>query len=126
MSLKLLNVTKIIIENGSLWTAYYASITKSLPFPPSQSYMLTLFMSPTSPTMAWHSMKILRDTTKHLNPNQSIVMVADQSFFALAKKIQWKFPQTKFVRESFLVILGLMHTKKMLWSVSADWFDCSG
>ena len=76
--------------------------------------------------MAWHAMKILRDTTKHLNPNQSVVMVADQSLFALAKKLQWKLPQTKFVREYFLVILGPMHTEKLLWSVSADWLDCSG
>ena len=74
-------VTKTIIEDGSQWlddgdkvleknnlqnaeliswATYLASITEPPPFPPFQSYTLPLFMeSPTSPTMAWHAMKIL-------------------------------------------------------------------
>ena len=66
----------------------------------------------TSPIMAWHAIKILRDTAKHFNPNQTAVIVAEQSLFSLAKKLQWKSPQTEFGRESFLVILGPMHTEK--------------
>ena len=125
---------KKVLEKDSLedgewisWAAYHASITEPPPFPPSQSYMLPLFMeSPTSPTMALHAMKIIRDATNYLNPNQTPVMVADQPLFFLTKKLQWKFSQTELGEDSFLVILGPMHTEKMLWSVSGDWLDCSG
>ena len=75
-------VTKIIIEDGFQWlpvddvnklleknnlhdgewiswATYLASITEPPLFPPFQSYMLPLFLeSLTSPTMAWHAMKI--------------------------------------------------------------------
>ena len=58
------------------WATYLASITEPPLFPPFQSYMLPLFMeSLTSPTMAWHAMKILSVATKYLNPNQTPVMV---------------------------------------------------
>ena len=64
--------------------------------------------------MAWHTMKILRATTKYLNPNQTpvmSVMVADQPLFSLAKELQWKFARAEFGEDSFLVLLGLMHTE---------------
>ena len=109
------------------WAAYYASITEPTSFIPSKSYMLPLFTeSPTSPTMAWHAMNVLRQTINYLNPGQTPVMVADQPLFTLAKKLQWKFPQTELGENSFLVTLGPMHTEKMLWSVSGDWLDGSG
>ena len=61
------------------WATYHANITEPPPFPLSQSYTLPLFMEfPTSPTMAWHAMKILSAATKYLNPHQTPVMVGDQ------------------------------------------------
>ena len=53
-------------------------------------------------------------------------MVADQPLYTLAKKLQWKFPDTEYGEDSFLVMLGPMHTEKMLWSVSGNWLDGSG
>ena len=109
------------------WAAYYASIAEPVSFIPTKSYMLPLFTeSPTSPAMAWHAMKVFCQAINYLNPGQTLVMVADQPLFTLAKKLQWKFPQTQLGEDSFLVILGPMHTEKMLWSVSGDWLDGSG
>ena len=115
---------------GGEWlscAAYFASITEPTSLPPAKSYMLPLFTeSPTSPTMAWHAMKVLCKAVNYLNPGQIPVMVAEQSLFMLAKKLQWKFPQTELGEDSFLVILGPMHIEKMLWSLSGDWLDGSG
>lgn len=109
------------------WAAYHASNTEPVSSPPAESYMLPLFTeSPTSPTMAWHAMKVLCEAINYLNPGQTPVIVADQPLFTLAKKLQWKFPQTELGEDSFLVTLGPMHTEKMLWSVSGDWLNGSG
>ena len=40
-----------------------------------------------------------------------VIMVGNQPIFSQAKKLQWKFPHTEFVEDSFLVILGAMHTE---------------
>jgi hypothetical protein len=44
----------------------------------------------------------------------------------LAKQLQWKYPESEMVEESFLVIFGAMHFEKMLWSVSGDWLHGNG
>ena len=79
------NVNKLLeknnLEDGEWisWATYHANITEPPPFPLSQSYTLPLFIEfPTSPTMAWHAMKILSAATKYLNPHQTPVMVGDQ------------------------------------------------
>ena len=76
--------------------------------------------------MVWHGMTVLYRAISYLNPGQTPVMVADEPLFTLAKKLQWKFPQTDHGEDSFLVTLGAMHTEKMLWSVSGDWLNGSG
>ncbi len=122
-------LTKQTLEPGEWisWAAYYASITQPPATPPTKSYMLPLFTaSPNSPAMIWHGMKVLRQAISYLNPGQTPVMVADQPLFTLAKKLQWKFPQTDHGEDSYLVTLGAMHTEKMLWGVSGDWLDGSG
>lgn len=109
------------------WAAYYASTLPHPCNPPAQSHMLPLFTeSPTSSTMVWHGMKIIQQITSYLNPGQIPIMVADQPLFTLAKKLQWKFPESAYGENSLLVMLGPMHTEKMLWSVSGDWLDGSG
>ncbi len=118
-----------VIEPGEWisWAAYHASITEPPATPPTKSYMLPIFIeSSNSPIMVWHGMTVLHRAISYLNPGQTPVMVADQPLFTLAKKLQWKFPQTDHGEDSFLVTLGAMHTEKMLWSVSGDWLNGSG
>ena len=109
------------------WAAYYVSITEPPATSPTKSYMLPLFTeSSNSLAMVWHGMKVLRQAINNINPGQTPVMVADQPLFTLAKKLQWKYPQTEHGEDSFLVTLGAMHTEKMLWGVSGDWLDGGG
>ena len=72
------------------WAAYYAGITAPPATSPTKSYMLFLFTeSPNSPAMVWHEMKVLSQAINNINPGQTPVIVADQSLFTLAKKLQW-------------------------------------
>ena len=75
------------------WSAYHASI-QTIAIPPSAIIaLLPLFMdSVHSVAMMKHSMTIVQATVQHLNPSQVPVVIADQPLFALAKQIQWPWP----------------------------------
>lgn len=103
----LLSKDTLAADEWISWAAYYASKTEASVTPPTKSYMLPLFTeSPNSPIMVWHGMKVLRRAIAYLNPGQTPVMVADQPLFTLAKKLQWKFPQSEHGEDSFLVTFG--------------------
>ena len=74
-------------------SAYHASIqTTEIP-PAAIIALLPLFMdSAHSVAMIKHSMTIVQATVQHLNPGQVPVLTADQPLFALAKQIQWTWP----------------------------------
>jgi len=44
--------------------------------------------------MIKHFMSIVKAVVKHLNPDQAPVLTADQPLFALAKQIQYAWPDT--------------------------------
>ena len=107
-----------------------------------------------SPVTVNHCMKMIVKATSHLNPGltrllgrileepvhtlepsavgargdssygQTPVMVGDQPLFTLAKRLQWRHPNTDIAEGNFLVMIGAMH-EKMLWTVSADWLEHS-
>lgn len=52
-------------------------------------------------------------------------MVVDQPLFTFAKKIQWKYSDD-FGENKFVVMLGAIHTEKMLYECLGDWLDGSG
>ena len=109
------------------WATYYASITEPPATPPTKAYILPLFTeSPNFPVMVWHQIKVLCQVISYINPGQTPGMVANQLLFPLAKKHQSQFPQTEHGDDSYLVILQVMHTVKVRWSVSGNWLDSSG
>ena len=112
-------------EGWISWAAYnavkfgqVAGITPSMMFP--------LFRGPAhSPMMIYHGMNVIIAVSNHLNPGQTPIMTVDQPFFTIAKKIQWKFPDTHGENQ-FVVILGAMHTEKMVLDMLGDWLEGSG
>ena len=70
------------------------------------SSLLPLFTeSSKSAAMMYHSMNIGKQAVQHLNPGQVPFITVDQPLFALAKKIQWNFPDV-FGEDKFVVLLG--------------------
>ena len=45
-----------------------------------------------SPAMVRHLMDLIMDITSKVNNGQAAVITADQPVYAIAKKLQWKFP----------------------------------
>ena len=49
----------------------------------------TLIKSINSPLVTFHCMKIVMGLINHLNFRQTMVMIADQPVYAIAKRLQW-------------------------------------
>ena len=54
--------------------------------------------------MIKHGITVLQRATEFLNPGQIPVMAFDAPLFALAKFVQWKWPETY---ELFIVLHGI-------------------
>ena len=62
---------------------------------------------------------------EYLNPGQIPVTTFDQPLFALAKFVQWKWPDTHGENKQ-VVMLGGLHTEMALWSTIGNLLDGSG
>ena len=108
------------------WTAYNASLTSSLSSSNAITQMLPLFNEPSStPAMVFHRMNVIKAAIHHLNSGQIPVMAVDQPLHTIAKRFQWKFPETHD-EKCFVVMLGGLHIEKVLYQVLGDWLDGSG
>ena len=63
--------------------------------------------------------------TDYLNPGQVPIMTFDQPLFALAKLVQWKWPDI-FGENKFLVMFGGLHIEMALWNTIGDFLEGSG
>ena len=57
-----------------------------------------------------HSMDRIREATHFLSPGQTPVMVSDQLLFALAKQIQWQWPES-YGEYMFVGMFGGLHVE---------------
>ena len=67
--------------------------------------------------MIKHTMTIVKAVVQHLNPGQAPVPTADQPLFALAKQIQWTWPDI-LGENYFVVMLGGLHIEMAILKVS--------
>ena len=70
-------------------------------------------------------MDVLKKAIKFLNPAQIPVMAVDQPLFALAKMVQWKWPDTHG-EDKYVVMFGGLHLEMALWSTLGDLLEGSG
>ena len=75
--------------------------------------------------MIKHGVNVLRWATEYLNPGQIPVMTFDTPLFALAKFIQWKWPDTHG-EDKFVTMLGGLHIEMAMWKTYGDYLDGSG
>ena len=68
---------------------------------------LPLFLD-SAPTMIRHPMDVVKNAVEHVNPGQTPVVTLDQRLFALAKQIQWKWPE-KYGEDKMVVMFGGLH-----------------
>ena len=75
--------------------------------------------------MICHSIDVVKTAVEHLNPGQTPVVTFDQPLFALAKQIQWKWPE-KYGEDKVVVLFGGLHIEMAALKTLGDWLDGSG
>lgn len=78
-----------------------------------------------STAMIRHSMDIIMNSVKHLNENQSPVIAFDQPLFAIAKQIQWKWPEI-YGEDKLIIMFGGLPIKLAALKTIGDWLEGSG
>ena len=62
-------------------------------------------------------MNVIKAAVQRLNPDQVPVVATDQPFFALAKEVQWIWPDTHG-EDHFVIIFGGVHIQMGVLRVS--------
>ena len=68
--------------------------------------------------MIKHGMDMLKKATQFLNPGQISVVALDAPLFAIAKLVQWNWPQTH--GEEDFVMFGGLHIEMAIWKTFGD------
>jgi hypothetical protein len=94
--------------------------------PVALSVILPLFYEKAATvSMVKHGMEIQSNITEYLNPGQVLVMAFDQSLYALAKYLQWQFPDIHGEKQ-FVVMFRGLHIEMALWKAFGKFLDGSG
>lgn len=103
---KLMDENEKSYENIISWGAYNSRHSEDISSYKSTSAMLPLLKDDiNSPAVVMHSMDIVIAGIKKLNPTQTPVMTADEPVYAIAKQIQWTYPE-KYGEDKMVVMLG--------------------
>lgn len=123
---RLIRKSELAKDDFLSWAAFHASVHQPSRDPPTAVALLPLFEeSAHSVAMIKHSMDVVKATIQHLNPGQVPVLVMDQPLFAIAKTIQWNFPETHG-EDCFLIMFGGLHIEIAAFRVLGDWLEGSG
>ena len=108
------------------WSGYFASLQTTVDRPPAITGLLPMFKDNAhSPSMIRHAMDLLKNATTRLNPGQPAVLVLDRPLYAIAKKIQWSYPNL-YGEHLLTVLMGGLHIEMAFLSVLGQWLDESG
>lgn len=109
------------------WSAYHSTSSPTVPENGTdKTAMLPIFQDEAkSVAMIKHSMDIIRAAIHHLNPGQTPVMACDQPLYALAKQIQWNWPQL-YGENKFVIMFGGLHIEMAAWKTIGDWLENCG
>ena len=70
-------------------------------------------------------MDVIERALEHLNPGQVPVLTVDQPLFAIAKIIQWNWPES-YGEDKFVVLLGGLHIEMAILATLGYLLDGSG
>ncbi len=103
-------VTEEVDDDLSItWSAHHAAEQRSKEFEVSITSLLPLLRDQAhSVATIKHVMDKVRDTVALLNPGQTPVIAADQPLYALAKQIQWHWPEN-YGEDKFVFMFGGLH-----------------
>ena len=94
----------------------HSSITQLLPL---------FYEKLASAAMIKHGINVLQWATEYLNPGELSVMAFDAPLYALAKLIQWNWPDTHG-ENKFIAMFGGLHIEMAIWRTFGDYLEGSG
>ena len=121
------------IENGKYdaknrisWSAYHSRISQQENIKKCHSTLLPLLPDEIqSPAMIRHTFEIIVNITKKINPGQPAVITGDQPVYAIAKQLQWRFPD-QYGEDKLVVMMGGLHIEMCILSMLGKWLTGSG
>ena len=112
MSDTITNQTSLEEKKNVSWPAHHSTTDRQQNTSPSLSVisaLLPLFPDQAkSVAMIWHAMDVIKASVNYLNPGQVPVIATDQPLFAVAKQIQWTWPDS-YREPKFVIMFGGLH-----------------
>eukprot|EP00745_Piridium_sociabile_P026562 TRINITY_DN4240_c0_g2_i9.p1 TRINITY_DN4240_c0_g2~~TRINITY_DN4240_c0_g2_i9.p1 ORF type:complete len:1084 (-),score=281.98 TRINITY_DN4240_c0_g2_i9:490-3741(-) len=103
---------KVTVTDGPVdvtWSAHHASQKRGQPFEVSITSLLPLLRDQAhSVATVKHVMDKIKDIVALLNPGQVPVIAADQPIYAVAKQVQWHWPEN-YGEDKFIMMFGGLH-----------------
>ena len=126
-AIKLMEKEQVDDDDKIAWSAYHASLQSlSDNVLPALTQLLPLFYEKAATAaMIKHGMDVLKKATQFLNPGQIPVIALDEPLFALAKLVQWNWPQTHGEKD-FVVMFGGLQIEMAIWKTFGDYLESSG
>ena len=122
---EMLDRSHFSLDDCISWAAFHANLQPSLVLKKANIALMPLFNdSAHSVAMIKHSMIVAKKAIQYLNPDQVPVIAMDQPLYALAKQIQWTWPELG--EESFVVMLGGLHIEMAMLTMIGKWLEGSG
>ena len=113
---ELITKEKLESDDNISWAAYHASNERqpSDYQPAITSLMPTFLENAHSAPMILYGMNVIRSAVQLVNPEQTPVIAMDQPLFALAKQIQWQYPDTHGEDKLLIMFGGLYIEQEIL------------
>ena len=95
------------------WSSFYAKQKVPNSFPRCETNLLPLVSeSSTDLCLVCHAIKLIKKSTKFLNPGQTAVVACDQPIYAVAKQLQWTELFPDISKQHFFVIFCGLHLEQ--------------
>ena len=109
------------------WSAYHAACQRvTANSTQDKKALLPLFKEEAhSPAMIKHAIDVIRKAVEFLNPGQTTVVAFDQPLFAIAKQIQWQWPDV-YGEKRLIVMFGGLHIEMAALKALGKWLEDSG
>ena len=113
------------IKDRFSWSGFHSKRSASSPVKSTSTLLPLLNESVNSTAMLRHTMGVVKQILLKLNPQQAVVLTADQPVYALGKQVQWMYPE--FYGESKVVMMmGALHIEMAFLNTIGDWLEGSG
>ena len=108
------------------WAAYHSVQRPSAGDPKAIIKLLPLLLQNAhSVALIKHVMDLMKGATEFLNAGQTPVLAMDRPLYAMAKAIQWHWPDS-YGENKFVVMMGGFHVEQAALRTIGDWLRGSG